>query len=334
MVRYIFLFAVTLLAAFAALAPAARAVDLPIDGGPGGGPFRIRCGPGSFITGFEGRTGAYIDHFRIRCGAFDANTRQITPRGALPITIGTSGGGGSASAACPNGWAVFTIQFASTRDHFIHHIDLRCAPPTGPETIWRTYGPTTPIPSETGVFTTFSAPPAPQVCPPFEFAVGIQGRSGLYVDALGLICEPLPAAPPPPPPKVAAVAPPPAPPPPVSDDPKQASNSNTNVKRGNYTGTWNMRTDKGWNYTITFEQNGRNVIGTFVAQNNDKGRISGRARDGVLEFKWSQEGGFTGTGQIALTADGNSFSGSYRTDPNKKITDPSYLQGVWNGTRQ
>jgi hypothetical protein len=71
-----------------------------------------------------------------------------------------------------------------------------------------------------------------------------------------------------------------------------------------------------------------------VAQDGSKGQISGRVRDGVLEFKWEQDGGYRGTGQFALAADGNSFSGSYRTDPNKKITDPSLLQGIWNGKRR
>jgi hypothetical protein len=31
---------------------------------------------------------------------------------------------------------------------------------------------------------------ASQKCPAFEVATGIHGRSGIYVDALGLICGP------------------------------------------------------------------------------------------------------------------------------------------------
>ena len=75
--------------------------------------------------------------------------------------------------------------------------------------------------------------------------------------------------------------------------------------------------------------------GTYVVQNGDRGKISGKVHDNnVLEFKLEQDGGYKGTGQFALSADGNSFTGSYRIDPNKKITDPSYLQGTWSGKRR
>jgi hypothetical protein len=365
LIRLGFAAAASTLFALAAVTTA-NAVDLEILGGKGGGPFRIRCEPGSFITGFEGHTGAYVDHFRIQCGSFDRVTRRITPRGALPIQIGNSGGGGPSSASCPAGWAAFAMELQTTKDGFVHHIAFRCAPPVGPETIWRTYGPTTPVAtSGTG---SFSEHYDPQACPPFEFAVGIQGRSGLYVDALGLICEPLPAAPaaaPPPPPQPQAISPnfqpnttiqgkplgkqaivgpsppplaappPPLPgnPPPVSDDGKVATRTPP-AKQATFSGTWDTRTDKNWSYVITFTQDGRNVSGRYVAQDGSKGQISGRVRDGVLEFKWEQDGGYRGTGQFALAADGNSFSGSYRTDPNKKITDPSLLQGIWNGKRR
>jgi len=345
------------------LAAPALAIDLEVSGGKGGGPFRIRCDPGSFITGLEGRAGALFDNFRIQCGSFDPVSRRITPRGAVPITIGTSGGGGPTSASCPGGWAVKRINFTNTwrdgatiNDQFVYHINFQCQSPTGPETMGLTYGPSAPMKNPSFFLGgTMMSTDSTQECPPGEFAMGMQGRSGLYVDALGLICEPLPAAPPPPPQVISpnyqpnptiqpgrplgkqaiintlppAPAPAPTPAPQVATAPPPAP-----VNHSGFTGAWDSRTDKGWTYAITLRQDGRNVSGSYVAQNGDKGKISGRVKDNVLEFKWEQDGGFKGTGQFALAADGNSFSGVYTSEPNKKITDPRYLQGTWNGTRR
>ena len=350
-------------AAFLALLPPAWAWDSKVEGGPGGGPFRIQCPGGSFMTGFEGRTGAYIDHFRILCGSWDANTRQVQNRGPLQITIGTSGGGGPAGAACPGGWAVNAINFQNTwrseshiNNGFVHHINFHCVLPERAESIWRTYGPTTPVPKPSGFLGTMMLLEYDQTCPNGELAVGFQGRSGLYVDALGLVCLPIPAAAPPPPvslsqpnstvlqPNRGSAAkgailgqntpgtppPPAAPPPPL---PNVATNQPQPPHSG-FTGTWSSQTDKGWSYTITFIQDRNNVSGSYVAQNGAKGRITGRMHDNVLEFSWTQDGGFRGTGQFALSPDGNSFSGVYRSEPNKQISDPRYLQGSWNGTRR
>ncbi len=310
MARYIFPFAVALASACAVglmLSSSAQATENPIEGGPGGGPFTVTCN-GGFMIGFEGRTGAYIDQFRIVCGSFDAVTRQIQNTGSLQATIGTSNGGGPSSAICPPGWGIQSIDFQNTYriESARYEGCLICAPiPAAPK-------------------------PQPQVLNgPNNATPQTLGRTGAMLPRFGG------SPPPPPPPPPLASPPPPLPGGPVTSNyGKLPSDSDKVVRHSGFTGSWNMRTDKGWTYTITFEQNGRSVNGTFVAQNGDKGKINGTTKDGVLTFKWSQAGGFTGTGQIALASDGNSFSGDYRTDPNKKITDPSYLQGTWNATRQ
>jgi hypothetical protein len=331
-----------------ALAAPAGAYDTPVEGGPGGGPFRIKC-DGGYVAGFEGRTGAFIDHMRILCSPWDGNARRLMGTKPLPITLGTSGGGGPARSACPVGWALFEINFQNTwRDEahintgFVHHINFKCAPPTGPETIWRLYGTDKPVAKPSGflgemMLLTFSA-----VCPPGQFAVGLHGRAGGYVDALGLICEPMPAAPPPPP--QASAPPPPPAVTPAPDTPirpidiskirKQREEKQVAATLAGFTGTWNTKTDKNWTYTITFIQEGRAVTGTYVAQDGSKGRIRGNYGANILEFTWEQDGGFRGTGQFALAADGNSFSGVYRANPHPKLTDPRSLQGTWTGTRR
>src|SRR5215467_9722157 len=52
---------------------AARATDVPIQGGPGGGPVRLQCPPNYFMLGVAMRTGAWVDAIRANCVRFDAN---------------------------------------------------------------------------------------------------------------------------------------------------------------------------------------------------------------------------------------------------------------------
>jgi hypothetical protein len=343
--------AFTLASAFAAsLATPAQSIDLPVQGSGRGGPFRIACPGGSFMTGFEGRTGAWIDHFRIVCASFDASTRQLTNPLAVAATIGVSGGGGPSSAACPSGWAISGIQYQETKgdgpSDVGHSIGFTCAATVGTERVARHFGPLSTPEERSKPFSPLGTPFGsagydPSVCPGGEFAIGLYGRSGKFVDAIGLICVPLPAAPIP----QAATPAPTAEPKPLrlinidrvkkQREEKQAAEAKAALlTQEGFTGAWNTKTDKNWAYTITFIQDGREVNGTFVAQDGSKGRIKGRFGANVLEFNWEQEGGFKGKGQFTLAADGNSFSGDYRANPHPKLTDPNYLQGTWSGTRR
>jgi hypothetical protein len=46
----------------------ANATDVgPAGDGPGGGPFRVMCPAGSFITGFSRRAGDWIDQLQLQC---------------------------------------------------------------------------------------------------------------------------------------------------------------------------------------------------------------------------------------------------------------------------
>lgn len=369
MARLISLSILVLLSVAGASLPA-TAIDLPVEGGRGGGPFRIKCEPGSFVAGFEGRTGAYIDNFRILCASFDPATRRLRPPVPLQITIGLSQGGGPASSVCPAGWGVSQISFQNTwreqrwDDDFVYHINFKCQSIAGTESVRQTYGPAKKLENPPGFLGHMIATVRDQTCPPGELAVGFAGKSGLYVDALGMICEPIPAAPPPPPlvispnyhpnttittnkpslgkQAIVGPSPPPlaAPPPGLPGNPSPQSDGGgklaTNAPKPltSFTGTWDTRTDKNWTYVITFDQDGKSVSGKYVAQDGSKGKISGKVKDGVLEFKWEQDGGFKGTGQFSLSSDGRTFSGIYTTEPNKKITDSRYLQGSWSGTRR
>ena len=331
----------------------AQAIDLPVQGSGRGGPFRVACPGGSFMTGFEGRTGGWIDSFRIVCASFDANARQLTNPLSVAKTIGVSGGGGPSSASCPSGWGISGIKYQETKgdgpSNVGHSIGFTCAATVGPEIVARHFGPlsTPEARSRPGTVlgTNFGSPPLePSQCPGGEFAIGLHGQSGKFVDAVGLICVPLPAA--------TAQSAQPAQPSGLGRRAmeraqdrqdrrtqgrleKEAAAATPQVPNPEgFTGTWQTKTDKGWSYVITFLQDGREVSGTYVAQNNDKGRIKGRFGANVMQFTWEQDGGFTGTGQFSLASDGNSFSGIYKAEPHPKLTDPAFLQGSWNGTRK
>jgi hypothetical protein len=115
----------------------------------------------------------------------------------------------------------------------------------------------------------------------------------------------------------------------------------------NFTGTWGTRTDKNWTYDVTLNTNGAAVTGKYTVttageQAGTQGLINGTVSGRVLQFSWSQDyrrGGviqpniFHGTAQYTLSADGNSFTGTYQTAPHSLLT-PDLLHGTWSGTRK
>jgi len=284
------------------LAIPASAVVLESIGEGRGSPFRAEC-PGGFLVGFQGRVGAWIDNFKVVCESWGQGKRD-----AIDPQVGASHGGGPSFGRCPVGSAVKEIHPHDTKGdgptNVIHSIDFRCVSVTDGRSTDRRFGSTVPaeVRSRGGIGTTFVAELASQACPDREVAIGLHGRSGSFVDAVGLICGPIPAAATPVSPPVATTQPPPPQPqrPPSEQD---------------FTGTWDTKTDKGWSYSITFVQTGREVVGNYVAQDGSKGRIRGRFGAGVMEFTWDQDGGYSGSGQFALAPDANSFSGTYRSNP-------------------
>jgi hypothetical protein len=189
--------------ALSPLAPMPAHASDRVVGGPGGAPFRIKCD--GFIVGFEGRSGAWIDHLTIVCGTLDPDKKRFSKTGAVSAGVG-AGKGGPTAASCPSGFAVTAIRFQNTwregrtdrNDGWVKFIEFTCAPPDRSQSVRRTFGP----PGEV-------EPPCPSCFGPIgaplinlthrdscskEFAVGLNGRSGSAIDALGLICEPLPAA--------------------------------------------------------------------------------------------------------------------------------------------
>ena len=137
----------------------------------------------------EGNTGAIIDHMRVLCAPFlpaqggpnfKADQSRIINQGEI---IGESGGGGSQSSICRNGGFVKTIKFNTAffeEKHLLEHVRLTCKDAGAAES--------------THLFSRFESggQPATQTCPPNMWLVGLRGRRGSFVDAIGAVCAVMP----------------------------------------------------------------------------------------------------------------------------------------------
>ena len=95
-----------------------------------------------------------------------------------------------------------------------------------------------------------------------------------------------------------------------------------------FTGLWNA-TAQGSPYTMTLDQNGNGVTGSYIGGDGSSGQINGTVSSNELRFSWQQADGLGGAGKYTLSADGDSFTGSFTLGNN-----PDVVEGSWNGTRR
>lgn len=173
-----------LIGAFAVLLDVASAqadTVLPPFGGPGGGAFTARCAQDKFLTGFALRTGDDVDAIRPLCvrmlGRSVAGMIDVFPR-----QFGGTGGG-PRELVCPIEAPLVTgmrIEVDGEATRIVNGIQLFCGTTIGPAMI--------PSPS-------FEGPVAGRPswderrCPAGQVAAGIDGRSGIWLDAVGLVCD-------------------------------------------------------------------------------------------------------------------------------------------------
>jgi hypothetical protein len=184
----------------------ASARDLPIQGGPGGGPFRLDCPAGAFITGIALRSGGWIDAVQGSCRLFLTN-RNLLASGTSATAVTGGPGGGSQQAGCTPDRYVAGIRIGYTRDgdhpKYLDYVELSCAVLSG-------YGGETKVCLQTGDNCWDRHPGDDKGglsfqarCAPGEMVSALIGRSGQFIDALGIACAarpPLQAAAPPNPP--------------------------------------------------------------------------------------------------------------------------------------
>ena len=177
-----------LLAVVLALATPVQAETLiPAAGGGGGGPFVARCPGNESLSGLLLRSGSWVDAVQAECSAsasVDINAPAIA--GDM-VDGGGGGGGGRKDLPCNFNMRVWALDVGHgmVTDHTraVTAIGLVCGRADGRGT--------------TRVAdSAFFPPEKPKnrlerlSCPPGQVAIGIHGRSGQWVDALGLICGP------------------------------------------------------------------------------------------------------------------------------------------------
>jgi hypothetical protein len=184
----------------ALIACPAGAGDLPVKGGPGGSYFRSDCS-GDYVVGVYVRSGAWIDAIGLKCAPFDrASGTFKRPAWNKPYHGGS--GGTMQERLCPPNSVVAGIRYGFTRDgnrpKYLDFIVLACAKmgqggnvrewtTTANECISTGEGCWSRHPTSNSTGLSFWNP-----CEGDQVVVGVHGRAGLFVDALGLICGPKP----------------------------------------------------------------------------------------------------------------------------------------------
>lgn len=182
------------------------ATDVQVWGGAGGNYFRAPCPEGSYLVGLAGRTGEWIDRIAPVCARWLRHSQSFGASSVGP-SFGGEGGkevtppvvcqGPGADTSAVSSWTIETLRSANRLVQYVGATCTSLSP--SPSRYWSAFlefGPRPALEEE-------RVSPGPvktgrgrdQSCPSSEIATGFHGRAGLFVDALGLICGPLPLGP-------------------------------------------------------------------------------------------------------------------------------------------
>lgn len=161
-----------------------------------GVPFEVECERGSYLVGFEGRAGAWVNHLLIVCARWDAVRGKLEQPAVLEERkVGYSQGGVPARPAlCPSGTGIagdYDEHYARDGSSYIlHTLEFHCVNATdGTRPRWRMFGSTWSLDAE------YNRPLPHAGCPQGYLATGIYGRAGEFIDRLfGFVCRRRPTA--------------------------------------------------------------------------------------------------------------------------------------------
>ena len=180
----------------------ASAFSTPVLGGRGGGNYAVVCPAGSYLVEIRGKTGGWMDAVSISCGFIDpyypGNAQgefRFKPGAGAAFTslfdkvVGGTGGGGWGGTACNFVDQVATginVEIANNDGRtFVSDVRLECVrikPPYDPASAGGIRG-------RPGAADTSYKDVGVLRCPSEQWAVGIQGTAGVYVDSIGLVCQ-------------------------------------------------------------------------------------------------------------------------------------------------
>ena len=173
----------------------ARADDylMPIGGG-GGGPFEAHCPANQYLVGFDLYAADDVDAIRPLC-VVAYGLREVSPPASESNWYGGSGGRFT-NVVCPSYTPIVTGMFVAWEGvdtKVVNNIHLFCGEAAGAQVVNDVPSAVFDAPKYegSGLMHSYSgAGKETQRCPAGQLAVGLHGRSGIWVDAIGLICAP------------------------------------------------------------------------------------------------------------------------------------------------
>lgn len=176
----------------------ANATVTEVFGGPGGGQFTQSCPEGKAMVGLRVTAGAWIDGFALLCEAPVANRQEVGWIGGR--------GGSVQEVYCASGQFVTGVflTFTLSSEHerrYVNSIGMVCSSSSEEgvqEICVSTQDLDVPVADAcqyrwvTSGYDRYKSPAQTIDCPAGEVLIGLHGRAGDYVDALGMICGPRP----------------------------------------------------------------------------------------------------------------------------------------------
>jgi hypothetical protein len=291
--------AVAFLAALAPLSSQAGATEFPADGYRGAAQRAALCADGSYLVGFKGRAGAWIDQIQPLCAPMLEGGR-VGNRKRL-AAYGGKGGDTTFERYCPKDEIINATQVELlTVERTVFQVRFSCfSVRTGrvnPEFFAAR-------PDKNGFHRGY------RLCPSGELAAGMKINYGRHVNGLGLICKEVvvpaaaPATQPAPTPSTQMISP--------------------------FVGEWNLASSSGRTYILSLDVSGKRVTGTF--RNEDpsfNGEIFGTLDSSGREFTYTftQNNGGRGSGLFSLGDGNRSISGGGGTGDGQRFN--------WGGTKR
>ncbi len=178
----------------------AMASDMPHQGGVTGGQyFRAECPIGSFLVGFTGRVGSWIDQLAPMCAPLSSDRLSLGPATPGPVQ-GTSQGGEPKTQACyPNHLVLQYVKFwmnvdGNGRPKDLMLLNTLCHKLSREPVVYMAFGSFN-YPGfwslERGAGLGPDYPGYVSTCPKNEAATGFHGRKADFIKSFGLICGPL-----------------------------------------------------------------------------------------------------------------------------------------------
>lgn len=155
-------------------------------GGTGGGPFRLSCPSGMAMVGVNARHGAWVDALAPICAVWVKGNRTLGEIDEQPGTGGGGGGRGWMRCQGPRGVVVGLWVWPVRRDNrrLIGRIVLECGDYEQPSRFANK------LPGGAdGIGQAVEPERAALRCGQNGVAVGLYGRSGAFIDRVGLLCE-------------------------------------------------------------------------------------------------------------------------------------------------